>query len=322
MTAYPVLDVSDWYVAGLEPGGDDVKYWLVGAAGEPGETSWLFKTATIKQIPVRRSDGGGTRRYQKGEDWVEKIASELASMMGLPAVRIELAMRHGAPGLISRDARPPAWVMHGGGVFISEVDERYRPKTDTDPRRNRVGHNLDNIEAVLRKTAPPPGYALIDFTAFDTFAGYLLFDAWIANRDRHEDNWGILRDPYGDRYLAPSFDHGAALGTGLEDAQREELLLETGEVRAWCMAPTAHRFEDCAEVPLIALARQALTRANPDAAGHWVRRLVDVTEAEIAHVLDRIPNMSDVARTFTGEVLRINQERIRDDFAGFGTGQQ
>jgi hypothetical protein len=27
----------------------------------------------------------------------------------------------------------------------------------------------------------------------DVWAGYLAFDAWIANRDRHHANWGILR---------------------------------------------------------------------------------------------------------------------------------
>lgn len=278
------------------------------------------RTPRSKRSASRGPRGGGTRRYQKGEDWVEKIASELAMMIGMPAVRIELATRHGAPGLISRNAKPHGWVMHGGGVFISEIDERYKPKTDSDPRRNRIGHNLDNIETVLRETEPPPGYGLTGLTAFETFAGYLLFDAWIANRDRHEDNWGILRDAYGTRYLAPSFDHGAALGTGLEDDYRQTLL-ETEGLEAWCRAPTAHRFEDCSDLPLVEIARQALARCKPSAATLWVNRLLDVTEAEMAHVLDRTPGLSDLTRTFTGEVLRINQERIGDDFASFGSGQ-
>jgi hypothetical protein len=34
---------------------------------------------------------------------------------------------------------------------------------------------------------PPPACDLpFRATAFDVFAGYVLFDAWIANQDRHE----------------------------------------------------------------------------------------------------------------------------------------
>ena len=42
------------------------------------------------------------------------------------------------------------------------------------------------------------------------FVGYVLLDAWIANQDRHHENWGALR--HGDELrLAPTFDHGASL---------------------------------------------------------------------------------------------------------------
>lgn len=47
-------------------------------------------------------------------------------------------------------------------------------------------------------------------SALDVFAGYVLLDAWIANQDRHHENWGALRMGTA-LYLAPSFDHGAAL---------------------------------------------------------------------------------------------------------------
>lgn len=31
------------------------------------------------------------------------------------------------------------------------------------------------------------------FAAFDQFCGYLLLDALVANRDRHEENWAFCR---------------------------------------------------------------------------------------------------------------------------------
>ena len=309
--AYPTYDVTDWLVTDIEPAGDDIKFWMLGPAGEAEEASWLFKQATVKQIPAK---GGGTRLYRQGEDWVEKISSELASLMNLPAARVELAERDGMPGLLSRDTKPQGWALHGGGVLLASEDERYRPKTESDRRDNRVGHNLDNIESVLRGVSTPPGWAAPgEFRAFDLFAGFLVFDAWVANRDRHESNWAVLQDGAGALYLSPSFDHGAALASGVEDPYRERLLRTPGGVQEWCESGTAHRFEDSHETPLVALAKEALDRANPVAREYWLGNLSDVKSAEWQTVIARVPSLSATAATFTDELLRVNQERIRDE---------
>src|SRR5690625_7153759 len=50
-----------------------------------------------------------------------------------------------------------------------------------------------------------------------------MLDAWVANQDRHHQNWGAIR--HGEKLmLAPSFDHGAALARNLSDAERSERL--------------------------------------------------------------------------------------------------
>lgn len=308
---YPTYEVTDWLVTDVEPAGDDVKYWLRGAAGETEEQSWLFKQATIKQIPAK---GGGYRLYRQGEDWVEKVSSELARLINLPAARVELAKRGGVPGLLSRDTKPRGWSLHGGGVLLSALDERYRPKTQSDRRDNRIGHNLDNVQAVLQEVSPPPGWAApADFTAFDLFAGFLLFDAWIANRDRHESNWALLQDSDDALYLSPSFDHGAALGSGVEDPYRSRLLDVPGQVETWCAGGTAHRFEDCSDMSLVALAREALDRASASARAFWVQNVTEVTQVEWQTVLNRVPSLSVVTANFTDKLLEINQERIRNE---------
>jgi hypothetical protein len=308
---YPIYDVTEWLVTDVEPVGNDVKYWLLGAAGEAEEQSWLFKQVTIKQIPAK---GGGDRLYQQGEDWVEKVSSELARLINLPAARVELANRDGVPGLLSRDTKPRGWSLHGGGVLLAAVDERYRPKTESDRRDNRIGHNLDNVQEVLQDVSPPPGWAApAGFTAFDLFAGFLLFDAWIANRDRHESNWALLQDGEDALHLSPSFDHGAALGSGVEDSYRTRLLGTPHGVEGWCTAGTAHRFEDCGDVSLVTLARQALGRASATAREYWVRNVTEIAQEEWQTVINRVPSLSVVTANFTDRLLEINQERIRDE---------
>lgn len=308
---YPIYDVTQWVIVDIEPEGDDVKYWLLGAAGESTEEPWLFKQATLKELDTK---GGGKTSYRQGEDWAEKIAAELAALMGLPAARVELATRDGHPGLLSRDTRPPEWSLNGGGVRIAEIDPRYRPKTAEDRRSNRVGHSLENIATVLNAVEPCPGFSLPpDFTSWDIFAGYLLFDAWIANRDRHEHNWALMRDPQGGVYLSPSFDHAAALASGLVDSKRQQLIDQDG-LRDWCRAGTAHRFEGCGDVSLLTVASRAFRTASAAAQAHWVSNVLSITETEWQTVLNRVGFLSEVTRTFTSEVLLINQERIRDEF--------
>lgn len=77
---------------------------------------------------------------------------------------------------------------------------------------------IANTRQVLAACQPPLSFAgPPPFSAYDVFAGYLVFDAWISNQDRHEANWSILHSPDGERYLAPSYDHAASLGSGLDD---------------------------------------------------------------------------------------------------------
>ena len=60
-------------------------------------------------------------------------------------------------------------------------------------------------------------------SALDYFVGYVMLDAWIANPDRHHENWAAIWDGSAMR-LAPTFDHGAALARNLLDSEREERL--------------------------------------------------------------------------------------------------
>lgn len=64
----------------------------------------------------------------------------------------------------------------------------------------------------------------------DVFVGYLLFDAWVANQDRHHENWGVVS--YEDKiYLAPTYDHAASLGQNETDLKRAEMLRTKGKER-------------------------------------------------------------------------------------------
>lgn len=292
MSAEPVVDVTDWEVRSVEPGGSDENRWLSDPAS--GEQA-LFKPVVAKH---------GRRQ---GEDWAEKVVERVAGHLGVPAARIVMARWNGRPGLLSFDVAPSGFELHTGAVVVGVVDPRLVPRS-----KDRLGHNLSNIKVVL---CPWPAVGMpTGFTAFDQFCGYLLLDALVANRDRHEENWGVLRAPDGALSLAPSYDHGNSLGFNLEDGYRDRQLGHDPDLSRWAARGTADRFEGGREVSLVDFALDALSSsASPGAARFWLHRLGAVTPAMWESTVTGVPEMSDTCRTFCIQLLITNQRRLLSD---------
>jgi hypothetical protein len=81
-------------------------------------------------------------------------------------------------------------------------------------------HTVGAVADVMCRLAAPSNFWMsgvppgVD-TALGIFVGYVMLDAWIANQDRHHENWGALQDDQ--LRLAPTFDHGASLARNLSD---------------------------------------------------------------------------------------------------------
>lgn len=297
---FPLIDVTDWDVVADETSGAEEKYWLQ----EPGTgVRWLCKATAVK-------DG-----HVYGEDWAEKAVAELAKMLGVPSARIELASRDGKRGCISADLRPPEYELQHGRVLLEECGA---PGYLHQMGKSPPGHNLENIRASLAGALPPPGCELpFEAAAFDVFAGYTVLDAWVANRDRHDTNWAVLRpvlDAGGSLRLCGSYDHASSLGFNLTDEHSSRRVRE-GSVEAWCQKGTAWRFDYDHRRPmptLVELAANALSLATPAAQRHWLDQLRRIDEKEVRNVLARVPVMSHPARTFAGMVLSVNRRRVLD----------
>lgn len=292
--SYQVWDISTWAVMSQEARGLDPKDWVV----PPTETTiegqahwWLYK-------PVKSAS------YRRFDDWSEKMSAELARLLDLPAARVELARGQSDEGIVSGNVTPNGWSMESGDTLLSEYEGYVSCSLDDRPR-NRLGHNLANIGQVLADCAGPPGSSSEGRTALDVFAGYLVFDAWIANTDRHAINWGVLTcEEDGRQALAASFDHGSALASGTQDAK---LVATTPE--HYASRGFAGRFENGAKLPLTELALASVQMAGASAED-WLERLARVTPSEMAGIVGAIPSMSVERRTFLCTLLETNQRRL------------
>ena len=298
---FDVVDVTEWPVLSQESGGAEAKDWITPpehATGESRECWWLYKPV---KYGIRGVGGGSPGTYRRHDDEAERIACALASLLSLPAADVELARSSEGEGIISRNVTPDGWSIQGGDVVLSELPGYLSCIGENRPK-NRVGHNLTNINQILVDHGGPPGECEA-WPAFDVFAGYLVFDAWIANTDRHAMNWAVL-DRKGRRTLAPSFDHGSALASGSAD----EDLVRNDPIR-FAHQGMAARFEDGKKVTLVDWARRAVEVAGPRAT-EWIQRLGGVKEGDVATILSGIRGLSDVRRTFLLEILSENQRRL------------
>lgn len=247
---------------------------------------------------------------RQGEDWVEKVSSVLAGLIGLPRADVELATRDDTAGCLVRDVKPHQWQLFSGADLLAGL---LGPTFDPNDRLAR-GHNIANVKRVLAPYGPPPGAQGVRLSAFDYFAGYLLFDATIANRDRHPKNWAVLQAPlaqHADDSLCPSFDHASGLGFGMSDRERERWL-DTSTVDAWVRRGTAKSFEhgDKPWPSLVDVAVEALVASSEQARVEWRQGLESLSDQEIARVVADIPGLSDVTSTFTRSLVMANRQRL------------
>lgn len=314
MDEFTVVDLSAWRRGDTEPGGHEAKRWYTAPGTEAAR--WLFKPVIPKELPLsrsRRARGDSPETLRVGDDWAERVAFECARMLRVPSAVYELAVIS-APGgetlvgSISRDFRPDGWSGSAGAALIDEIDPEFDPVTC-------VGHHLENIEHALRDVLGPVGTEYCEWAAFDVFVGFLVLDAWIANTDRHAENWAVLQSPGGVLHLAPSFDHGSALGSGMRQPDFERLVGGEG-VPTWASKGRAGRFEGYRTKSLVDLATEALARAGEAARRHWIECIATASIETCNDVLGATPRMSDAARTFVREVLAVNKERLCDVQSG------
>jgi hypothetical protein len=290
---YPIFDISD-EAPGLatseEALGTKPKFWF----RRSDDTEWLFKFA----------------RPNTGEDWAERIATEIAAKIGLPHAVVELAEYHNKRGIITKNFAEEGVSLIHGNQLLFEASSDYPIETFRNVRQ----HTVEAILGVLSDIAIPMSAPAGMDDAGDMFLGYLLLDALIGNTDRHHENWGILSHfaEVGDAIyvLAPTYDHASSLGRELSNDARERKYMRRNhgyDVDKYLNKCRSAIFADVNdEVPLSPIgAFERLARLRPAAAAAWLDRLGDLECSELNESIGRVPCaiMSECAKSFARTLL-------------------
>lgn len=130
--------------------------------------------------------------YDCSEACSEKLAYEIAKVLGYDCAKIELA--------VDNDNKI--------GVLNYYFSNRFNaPHTDIvaylnkDTKERNSYYTISNIKSVLDD---------IDTELFKDFIKIMIFDALIGEQDRHEENWGIT-EKQGKNFISPLYDNGDSL---------------------------------------------------------------------------------------------------------------
>ncbi|MEJ6950182.1 HipA domain-containing protein [Natronospora cellulosivora (SeqCode)] len=188
---YKIIDVSNWEIYDKGKGYSE-SYWLINP--ETRERA-LFK------VPKYNLH----HRCYGGSHWAEKIVSELGKILGLQMPEVDLALYEQKQGCISyRFLEKHDSLREGIEVMSAEVT-----------KNNRENYYLKNILKDLE-----------EYNLVEDFIKILIFDGFIGQTDRHEENWGIIISEKNSEKtkLAPIYDNASSLGRELLSHKIEQML--------------------------------------------------------------------------------------------------
>lgn len=291
--------------AQIEQLGSKDKFWFW-----RGKQKWLFKEARHIESPQETAISG--------EDWAEKIAAEIARLLGIPTATVELAEFNGRRGSATLNFTSPAQqLMHGNEVMAGFL-EGYDPEV----RFKQTSHTVENIIIAIRKMFPKANdHRLV----LRQLASYMVLDSLIGNTDRHHENWGLLWQVHVEidevsevsrmqmQYdVAPSFDHASSLGRELLDERRLDILSNQRiehYVRKGRGGIYLNEGKKGAN-PLILVESMALQ--YPDYFQPTLEKLRTIQLYKLTDLLDRLPESraTETARNFAKEMLRVAYENL------------
>lgn len=294
MTSYPVHEVPEGAFREDEYLGTKFKFWFY----EHDENRVLFK------------------KGRTNEDWSEKVATEVAHRLGLPAAVVHLAAHEQAHGIASPTFLEPGEQLFHGNELLLQVRPGYKTGLRYHVAEHTVGAVFDALDAIGAGPNPNQEPPFEGFGAADQFVGYLLLDALVSNTDRHHENWGVVQRG-SQRFLAPTYDHASSLGRN-ETERRLQIRLDGSDPRVTVLAYVnraksafyAKPSDPRPMSPLEAYRQAALLR--PQGGRYWAQRLHDLPEQAFEEILQSVPasRISDLNRRFAARMMTCNRARI------------
>lgn len=267
-----IRDISNWEIdETIMASGTRAKYWLIDNT-QPGQIKkrYLFK------LPKENT----------GEIWAEKIAAEVGKVLGLETMTVEIAEHNDNYGLLLTNFTDENSEFFDGGDLIK------RNITDFDT------YDLKdyNLETVMNSLKP--------FNLESDMISIIIFDALIANQDRHCENWGIIQHNE-DFKMTPVFDNGASLGYNNSEERIKLMFQDIRMFEAFTNKSKSIIGLIDKKKPKLTTFLPELLELYPDCVRKELNRLERLKPEALSNILNRIPGciMSEIHKEWVTRLL-------------------
>lgn len=186
---YPLINFDNWTIDEDSPYGSGAseKHWLLNVDS---------KKRGIFKFPKTKDDNTIT-----GEYWAEKLAAEIAVILGLESARVDIGTFNNRKGSMSYMLLDDNEELIEGIQYIS----KYYPNYDGDKFEDLQAQTVYSIQMIM--------HSLNDFVDLkNQFLKIPMFDCLIGNSDRHHSNWAVIKSlDTGELRISPVYDNGSSL---------------------------------------------------------------------------------------------------------------
>ncbi|MGH4120890.1 HipA domain-containing protein [Clostridium sp.] len=163
------------------------------------EKKWLINSET-KQKGIFKFPKGVDIGKPTGEYWAEKIASQIAEVLGIECAKVDIGIFRGRVGSMSYMILKEEEELIEGIQYITNIYKEYNQDKFIDYVTEEP-YSINMILQSIKKTG-----------LGNDFLNIPIFDALIGNSDRHHSNWGIVRNKInGEIRISPLYDNGSSL---------------------------------------------------------------------------------------------------------------
>ncbi|WP_054696371.1 HipA domain-containing protein [Syntrophomonas palmitatica] len=245
------------------------------------QKKWMENPDTGEQVLVKWPN------YGSGEVYTEKICSELGRLCNIPIMRVDIGCCGEVPVILAYNFLLPGEELIEGGDFFEDY------QADSGKPSLPPEYTFQRIRTIVEP------YGLLP-----DLLNMMVFDALVANSDRHQDNWGLCFKETQVRF-APLYDHGSSLDwNSNEDKVRKRMLDNRmywgfiNQGKSMIQLEAGHKINHCNLMTGIAAQTSVELRNS-------IRKISALNEGSISSIIQGIPSviMSDIRKEFVIRLL-------------------
>ncbi|MCL6663370.1 HipA domain-containing protein [Paenibacillus amylolyticus] len=312
---FSIVNINNWSYLDIHVSGSKEKRWY---RDPMNNKLHLFK------IPVSlTSSKWKIKNESTGEMWSEKITSEIGKKLHLDIHDVEVGVIDLNTEIITHLGVDPIKVLDGkvyGALcssFLSEGLESLIEGADMIMDFDTT-YDRDTLKGEVEIYSYDLLYRV--FTAYNCVTELfkmVIFDTLIGNTDRHQDNFGVVRDEVtGILRFSPLYDNSSCLGRELPESNMILMLRDNQMFNAYLFGRKSsslikwgnvNSFEKLSSFELL----KRIVSSTP-AIKKYFNMLDLISDEDIDYIVFNIPNvvMSDVKKTFVSKVLKTRRDFI------------